>query len=164
MHEYDRERLNKLLVDGKSNYYIAKEMGITVNTVAGNRNRYFFKHPELKPRPNRGGVSKGYKYKFRKAVLPTNMQPRKQRRHAARHVDLQHLNTDDCRWISNNLFCAATQVEGRPYCHKHCMLAYPAYAAKYGVHNDRRRGSRPVIQHASKSEDSPQGSLVSGSV
>lgn len=44
---------------------------------------------------------------------------------------------DGCRWTESHgrpwLFCEATAIEGRPYCAKHCQVAYRPYQPREAV-------------------------------
>lgn len=137
MAKYDLERMLALIDEGKSNRYIANEMGVTIGTVAGRRHRA--KNPyESKPAGNPLSAKPVEKVS---QVLRVKMVVRVKKKHGPRNLDILSLKSDHCRWPKDGgLFCAATVVLGYSYCHEHCMQSYPMYAAKQeGRAYDRRR-------------------------
>lgn len=136
MANYDLERMLELIAAGKSNRYIAGELGVSIGTVAGRRHRA--KYPYEPKTVNSLSAEPVQKVS---QVLKIKMVVRAKKKHGPRNLDILSLKSDHCRWPKDGgLFCAATVVLGYSYCHEHCMQSYPMYAAKQeGRAYDRRR-------------------------
>lgn len=135
MAKYDLDRMHELLANGWSNKAIADELGVSIGTVAGRRYRAGKPHiPKQDKPPSAKPVSKV------SHVLKIKLATREKKKHGPRNLDIFSLRKDYCRWPRDGgLYCAATVVNGYPYCHEHCLQAYPMYAAKYqGGYGDRR--------------------------
>ena len=105
------KQLKKLWGKGKSTVEIAKELGISKNSVIGKVHRL-----NLVARPSPI-----------KKVAPVVQKPVKK---AAGKCGLMDLKTSTCRWPIGEPtdedfhFCGKQTVMGKPYCPDHCQIAY----------------------------------------
>ena len=108
------KQLKKLWTKGKSTVEIAKELGISKNSVIGKVHRL-----ELTARPS------PIKKKEVKVVAPP---PPKKKTTGKCH--LMDLKNNSCRWPIGEPenedfhFCGKPTVTGKPYCSEHCKEAY----------------------------------------
>jgi len=108
------KQLKKLWTKGKSTVEIAKELGISKNSVIGKVHRL-----ELTARPS------PIKKKEVKVVRPA---PQKKKIVGKCH--LMDLKSNTCRWPIGEPenedfhFCGKPTVTGKPYCEEHCKEAY----------------------------------------
>lgn len=105
------KQLKKLWQKGVSTIEIAKEFGISKNAVVGKVHRLGLKS---RPSPiNKEATAAAPKVKKNKT-----------------NIELHELKINSCRWLveelGNNkfLFCGEQVVTGKPYCPKHCAIAY----------------------------------------
>lgn len=107
------KQLKKLWAKGKSTVEIAKELGISKNSVIGKVHRLEL---TARPSPIKRKESTASKVSASKKV------PEKCR--------LMDLRTNTCRWPigeptdENFHFCGKQTVTGKPYCAEHCKIAY----------------------------------------
>ncbi|MBQ7412981.1 MAG: global cell cycle regulator GcrA-like protein [Alphaproteobacteria bacterium] len=107
------KQLKKLWAKGKSTVEIAKELGISKNSVIGKVHRL-----ELSARPS--------PIKRKEPVVPKTVAPKK----VPEKCRLMDLRTNTCRWPigeptdENFHFCGKQTVTGKPYCAEHCKIAY----------------------------------------
>lgn len=122
----DVEKARQLYYNGATFSEIAEQLSRTRNAIAGLCNRYQFKRA---PKPPKIMVKK----KILSAIVKKAKEiaeviappPPPPPRNAPK--SLIELESRDCRWpIGDNdfQFCAEEVVEGKPYCLKHCKLAY----------------------------------------
>ncbi len=141
MASYDLKRMIEMLKAGASNKAIAAELSVSIGTVAGRRFRLNRDEGALpvEPKPTSNPRSAKPVPKVSE-VLRVKMVIREKKHHGPRNLDILSLKASYCRWPKDGgLYCAATVVNGLPYCHEHCMQAYPIYAAKHpGGLNDGR--------------------------
>ena len=108
------KQLKKLWSKGRSTVEIAKELGISKNSVIGKVHRL-----ELTARPS------PIKKKEVKVVAPA---PQKKKNTGKCH--LMDLKTNTCRWPIGDPenedfhFCGKQTATGKPYCPEHCKEAY----------------------------------------
>lgn len=123
----DIERVRKLYYDGATFSAIAGKVARTRNSIAGLCNRLQF---ERGPKPVKPVVPKVAKEATQmiakvKEIVEVFSPPPPPHRNVPK--SLIELEPRDCRWPigdSDFQFCAAEIVEGKPYCLKHCKLAY----------------------------------------
>ena len=105
------KQLKKLWGKGKSTVEIAKELGISKNSVIGKVHRLSL---VARPSPIKNVVPT-----IKKAVKKT-----------AGKCGLMDLKTSTCRWPIGEPtdedfhFCGKPTVTGKPYCADHCQIAY----------------------------------------
>lgn len=122
----DVERARQLYYNGATFSAIAAELSRTRNAIAGLCNRYQFerapKPPKVvAPKKTVAAVTKKIKEIAKVIAPPPPPTPRNSPK------SLIELESRDCRWPigdSDFQFCAEETVEGKPYCLKHCKLAY----------------------------------------
>jgi len=108
------KQLKKLWTKGKSTVEIAKELGISKNSVIGKVHRL-----ELTARPS--PIKK-------KEVKPVVPKPVKKK--APEKCRLMDLKVNTCRWPVGDPededfhFCGKQTTTGKPYCAEHCKAAY----------------------------------------
>lgn len=108
------KQLKKLWTKGKSTVEIAKELGISKNSVIGKVHRL-----ELTARPS------PIKKKEVKVITPTQ-----QKKKIVGKCHLMDLKSNTCRWPIGEPenedfhFCGKPTVTGKPYCEVHCKEAY----------------------------------------
>ncbi|MBR6411612.1 MAG: global cell cycle regulator GcrA-like protein [Alphaproteobacteria bacterium] len=112
------KQLKKLWTKGKSTVEIAKELGISKNSVIGKVHRL-----DLTARPS--PIKK--KEVPAPAPVPSKPQPKKK---TVGKCHLMDLKSNTCRWPIGEPenedfhFCGKTTVTGKPYCEEHCKAAY----------------------------------------
>lgn len=125
----DVEKARQLYYNGATFSAIAAELSRTRNAIAGLCNRYQFKRA---PKPPKVAAAKKVTAALTKKIkeiaeviapptLPIPPTPRNSPK------SLVELEPRDCRWPIGDTdfqFCAEETVEGKPYCLKHCKLAY----------------------------------------
>jgi len=105
--------LKKLWIKGTSTAEIAKRLGLSKNSVIGKVHRL---NLDTRPSPVK-----------KKVVVPQKRVVHHSKKHKMGILDLK-LNT--CRWPIGEPtdpdfhFCGENTVVGKPYCAKHCALAY----------------------------------------
>lgn len=105
------KQLKKLWVKGKSTIEIAKELGMSKNSVIGKVHRL-----DLTARPSPIKKKQG----VQKAVRPV----------LSDKCRLMDLRTNTCRWPIGDPsdddfhFCGHPTTTGKPYCPEHCKAAY----------------------------------------
>lgn len=122
----DIERARQLYYNGATYSVIGEELSRTRNAIAGLCNRYQFKRGPKPPKVVAAKKVDAALTKKVKAIVeviapPTPPTPRNSLK------SLIELESRDCRWPigdSDFQFCAEEVVEGKPYCLKHCKLAY----------------------------------------
>jgi GcrA cell cycle regulator len=119
------ELARKLYYEGKTYIAIAEHFGCTRNAIAGICNRFKFERgpmpikvvpPPKKPSPA-----------IEVVVAPPPPPPPSPPSPKNKLKSLVDLEPRDCRWpIGDNefMFCAEESIEGKPYCLKHCKIAY----------------------------------------
>lgn len=122
------ERARKLYYEGKTYNAIAEQFGCTRNAIAGICNRFKFERgpktkkvtpPPKKPRSSNKVVTA--------VAAPPSPRPPRPLSSRNKLKTLVELEPHDCRWpIGDNefMFCAEESIEGKPYCLKHCKIAY----------------------------------------
>lgn len=121
----DVEKARQLYYKGATYSAIAEELSRTRNAIAGLCNRYQF---ERGPKPPKvvaakkvvAAVTKKVK-EIVEVIAPPPPPPRNVPK------SLIELELHDCRWPigdSDFQFCAEEVVPGKPYCLKHCKIAY----------------------------------------
>lgn len=123
----DIEKVRKLYYDGATFSAIAGKVARTRNSIAGLCNRLQF---ERAPKPVKPVVPKVAKEatqiiaKVKEIMEIFSPPPPPEKNQPKSLIDLQ---PRDCRWPigdSDFQFCADEVVEGKPYCLKHCKIAY----------------------------------------
>ena len=108
------KQLKKLWTKGKSTVEIAKELGMSKNSVIGKAHRL-----ELEARPS--------PIKKKEEVIKPAKTVKKKTVEKCRLMDLKN-NT--CRWPIGDPenedfhFCGKQTTTGKPYCPEHCKMAY----------------------------------------
>ena len=108
------KQLKKLWTKGKSTVEIAKELGMSKNSVIGKAHRL-----ELEARPS-PIKKKEEEIKSTKSV----------KRKTAEKCKFMDLKNNTCRWPIGEPenedfhFCGKQTATGKPYCQEHCKLAY----------------------------------------
>lgn len=121
----DIEKARQLYYSGATFSEIAGELSRTRNAIAGLCNRYQFKRA---PKPPKVIVKKKILsaiVKKAREIVEVIAPPIPTVRNSPK--SLIELEPRDCRWPigdSDFQFCAEEIVEGKPYCLKHCKLAY----------------------------------------
>ena len=106
------KQLKKLWSKGKTTVEIAKEMGISKNSVIGKVHRL-----ELNARPS----------PIKKEAVKKTVKKKVQKQE---NVSLLDLKLNSCRWPIGDPkdadfhFCGKDTVTGKPYCSEHCKIAY----------------------------------------
>ncbi len=122
----DVERARQLYSNGATFSAIAAELSRTRNAIAGLCHRYKFARAPgppkvVAPKKTVAAVTKKIKEIAKVIAPPTPPTPRNSPK------SLIELEPRDCRWPigdSDFQFCARETVEGKPYCLKHCKIAY----------------------------------------
>ena len=111
------KQLKKLWSKGKTTVEIAKEMGISKNSVIGKVHRL-----ELTARPS--------PIRRKEAVAVHHRKPASPHKNNGEKCCLMDLKTNTCRWPIGEPedkdfhFCGKQTVTGKPYCSDHCQEAY----------------------------------------
>ncbi len=111
------KQLKKLWSKGKTTVEIAKEMGISKNSVIGKVHRL-----ELTSRPS--------PIKRKESVVSHRPKPASTQKNNGGKCRLMDLKTNTCRWPIGEPedkdfhFCGKQTTMGKPYCPDHCQEAY----------------------------------------
>lgn len=111
------KQLKKLWSKGKTTVEIAKEMGISKNSVIGKVHRL-----DLASRPS--------PIKRKETIAPAHRKPISLHKSSGGKCRLMDLRTNTCRWPIGEPedkdfhFCGKQTVTGKPYCSDHCQEAY----------------------------------------
>lgn len=118
--------LKKAWQQGKSASAIARDLGVSKNAVIGKMHRLNLSEKVKK-------VAQEVETKKEAYILPQN------------GVQLLDLKTNSCRWPigeptdSDFHFCGHEVVSGKPYCAKHCALAYTNVKEAKETKNTKRK-------------------------
>ena len=111
------KQLKKLWSKGKTTVEIAKEMGISKNSVIGKVHRL-----DLTARPS--------PIKRKETVVSNHRKPASLHKNSGGKCRLMDLKTNTCRWPIGEPedkdfhFCGKQTSTGKPYCPDHCLEAY----------------------------------------
>lgn len=123
----DIEKVRKLYYDGATFAIIAEKLSRTRNAIAGLCNRLQFERGPKPVKPAAPKVDKGAPEiiaKVKEIVEVFSPPPPREKNQTKSLIELE---PRDCRWPigdSDFQFCAEEIVEGKPYCLKHCKIAY----------------------------------------
>jgi GcrA cell cycle regulator len=128
------QTLKGLVDQGLTARQIGNELGVTRNAIIGKVHRgglAFSRSQDVEqktPRKRRRWRPPAAKIVTDKKAPPRATERLKEPESTAKAVTLYELTAQHCRWpvgsVDRMLYCGADQVAGRPYCARHCALAY----------------------------------------
>jgi hypothetical protein len=122
------ERMQELLLGTDTTAEVACKLAdefsirVTKNMVIGRSKREGIKSAKFVGRPR--------KPEGQLAQKPPRIRAKPDKpRVTGSEVSLEHLKTNDCRWLLTDrdpwVYCGHKQVEGHSYCEQHCEESYP---------------------------------------